>query len=89
MLALTAPPANLSPWRGRENQPDGRWPTILARISVVRSRRARSSSRLSRLTSSCLKPWAAISWPSPASLRIVSAWISAITAGTANVALSP
>jgi len=86
--ALTAPPANLSEGRGSENQPAGRWPATLVRISVVRSEprlllvageqahilvlETVRGDLVARLTQSA----------------IVSAWISAITAGTAKVALS-
>ena len=45
VLGLMVPPANGSLWRGSENQPAGLRPVTSARISVVSSMRAFSSSR--------------------------------------------
>ena len=86
VLGLIAPPAYLSLCLGSENQPSGRRPVTSARISVVRSSRAFSSARSSVLTSSCLNPCAAISWPSAINARSFGARCSASTAGTAKVA---
>ena len=60
VLGLMVPPANGSFCLGSENQPAGRRPAMSVRICVVRSMRAFSSSRVRALTSSCLKPCAAI-----------------------------
>ena len=63
VLGLMVPPANGSPWRGSENQPVGLRPVTSARMLVASSMRAFSSARASVLTSSCLSPCAATSWP--------------------------
>ena len=63
VCGLMVPTANGSRWRGSEYHPAGRCPVRRVRLAVVASRRSLLLVCPSWLTSSCLKPCAATSWP--------------------------